>query len=145
MTGRQRALAQPQGRSRMKPGTRGMGRFYRIVVRPKSEFVTFRNHDVGRKGHVQRLAGKRSSGSWDTQAWLINKGDAHVEDGSLVADTTNARKVIDRLGSEPRKVKADIFEARPRPDVPEREKPTAAQRRSRMENIRKAQEARWRS
>ncbi len=78
MTSRQRALAQPEGRKRAKPGTKGEGDYYRIVVRPKEEFTTFRYHDVGDKGHIIRLAGKRSSGSWDTQAWLISKGDAHV-------------------------------------------------------------------
>lgn len=80
MTGRQRSLAQPQGRGREKPGVKGEGKYYRIVVRPKEEFVTFRYHDVGEKdGDLQRLAGKRASGSWNTQAWLINKNSAHIE------------------------------------------------------------------
>jgi len=113
------------------------------VVRPKEEFTTFRYHDVGEKGHILRLAGKRSSGSWDTQAWLISKDDAHVEDDSLVADTDGAREVIEALGSKPRHVKGDVFEARDRPNVPESKKPTEAQRRARAENIKKAQQARW--
>ena len=29
--------------ARKKPGTGGSGKFYRIVVRPKEDFVTFRN------------------------------------------------------------------------------------------------------
>ena len=36
MTPRQRAIAQPQGKSRKKPGTGGQGKFYRIEVRSKS-------------------------------------------------------------------------------------------------------------
>jgi hypothetical protein len=142
MTPRERSLAQPEGRRRAKPGTKGEGDYFRIVVRPKEEFTTFRYHDVGDKGHILRLAGKRSSGSWDTQTWLISKEDAHIEGDTLIADTNDAREVIDSLGSKPRHVKGDIFEAKDRPDVPERKKPTEAQQRARMENIKKAQEAR---
>jgi hypothetical protein len=142
MSSRQHARAQPEGRTRAKPGTKGGGEFYRITVRPKDEFVTFRTQDVGDPGHVERLAGKRQSGSWDTQAWLISKKDAHVEGRSLVPDTAEARKVLDKLGSKPVRVKGDVFEAKDRPNVPEREKPTPAQRRARRTNIKKAQAAR---
>jgi hypothetical protein len=142
MTPRERALAQPEGRKRAKPGTKGEGDYFRIVLRPKDEFVTFRFHDVGDKGHVMRLAGKRSSGSWDTQAWLIAKGDAHVEGDTLVGDTDDARKVIAALGSKPKHVQGDVFEAKDRPNVPERKKPTEAQLRAWRENIKKAQQAR---
>src|SRR5437588_12554465 len=86
MTPRQHSLAQPEGRKRAKPGTKGGGDYFRIVVRPKEEFTTFRYHDVGGPGHIQRLAGKRESGSWDTQAWLISKQDAHIENETLIAD-----------------------------------------------------------
>lgn len=72
------AKAQPEGRGRKKPGTAGEGKYYRIVVRSKEKFVTFRYHDVGEPGGILRLAGRRSSGSWDDQAWLISKQMAHV-------------------------------------------------------------------
>jgi hypothetical protein len=134
--------SQPQGRGRKKPGSGGEGEFYRIVVRPKEEFVTFRTQDVGGPGHVERVAGKRQSGSWDTQAWLVSKQDAHIEGDILVPDTSDARDLLARLGSEPRHVKGDIFEAKDRPNIPESEKPTEAQRRARSENIKKAQAAR---
>jgi len=62
MMPQERALAQPEGRKRAKAGTTGEGDYFRIVVRPKEEFTTFRHHDVGEKGHILRLAGKRSSG-----------------------------------------------------------------------------------
>jgi hypothetical protein len=94
---------------------------------------------VGRPGHVQRLAGKRSSGSWDDQAWLIGKKDAHIENGKLVADTPGARKILEVIGPAKR-VKGEIFRGHPRKNVPEREKPTPAQKRAQMQNIRKAQE-----
>ncbi|HEX9089958.1 MAG TPA: hypothetical protein VF831_00635, partial [Anaerolineales bacterium] len=132
-----------EGRKRAKPGTKGEGDYYRIVVRDKGEFTTFRYHDVGDKGHIQRLTGKRSSGSWDTQAWLISKDDAHLDGDQLVPDTADARKLLDTLGSKPKHVKGDVFEAKDRPNVPERAKPTAAQQKARLANIKKAQQARW--
>ena len=142
MTPREHALAQPEGRKRAKPGTKGGGDYFRIVVRPKEEFTTFRYQDVGEKGHILRLAGKRSSGSWDTQAWLISKDDAHLEGNTLVADTDDAREVIEALRTKPKHVKGDVFEAKDRPNVPESKKPTGAQQRARLENIKKAQQAR---
>jgi hypothetical protein len=142
MTPREHALAQPEGRKRAKPGTKGEGDYFRIVLRPKQEFTTFRYQDVGEKGHILRLAGKRSSGSWDTQVWLISKGDGHLEGETLVADTEDARKLIESLGSTPIHIKGDVFEAKDRPNVPESKKPTEAQKRARSENIKKAQQAR---
>lgn len=142
MTGRQRAVSQPEGRKRSKPGTKGAGDFYRIEVRPKRQFATYRIQKLGRRGDVERLAGKRPSGSWDTQAWLIRKDAAHIERKKLVPDTKGAREVIERLGSEPKMLKADIFSAKPRPNVPEQAKPTPAQKRARRQNIRKARAAR---
>ena len=66
---------------RARPGTKGKGKYYRIVVRPKSSFKSFRVQDVGGRGGVERLAGKRRDGSWDTQAWLIPKSQAHISSG----------------------------------------------------------------
>jgi len=143
MSSRQRSLAQPEGRSRQRPGAGG-GRYYRVEVRPKSEFVAFRTQDVGRKGHIQRVAGRRPSGSWATVTWLIAKEDAHVQNGRLVPDTAAARKLIDQLGSPAVHAQGDRFKAVDRPNVPERSKPTAAQKRARSANIKKAQAARRR-
>lgn len=142
MSSRQHSLAQPEGPQRAKPGTKGGGDYFRIVVRPKEQFVTFRNQDVGDPGHIQRLAGKRGSGSWSTQAWLVSKQDAHIENGSLKPDSSDAKDLFKKLGSQPKRVKADIFEAKDRPNVPEKAKPTPAQRRARAANIKKAQAAR---
>lgn len=144
MSTRSRARAQPEGRRRAKPGAGG-GAFFHIEVRPKTEFKTFRTQDVGKKGGIERVAGKRSSGGWSTQKWLIGKEHAHLEHGKLVADTADARKVLSTLGTRPVHVRADRFKAHARPNVPERAKPTAAQQRARRRNIRKAQAARRRS
>src|SRR6266508_3005949 len=116
MSSRERSRAQPEGRGRAKPGTTGKGEYYHIEVRPKKEFTTFLTQDVGERGGIQRVAGKRGSGSWDTQKWLIGKDEAHVS--------------------------GDRFKAAPRPKVPEKKKPTPAQKRARLTNIKKAQAAR---
>lgn len=126
----------------MKPGTTGKGDYYHIEVRPKKEFTTFRTQDVGEKGGVQRVAGKRGSGSWDTQKWLIGKDEAHMEGDNLVPDTKEAREVLKNLGSKPAHIRGDRFKAKPRENVPEKEKPTPAQKRARQRNIKKAQAAR---
>src|SRR5262249_59848345 len=120
MSHREHARAQPEGRQRKKPGTGGHGNYFHVGVRPKKEFVTFRTQDVGEPGHLQRVAGKRESGSWDTVKWLISKEDAHVEGSKLIPDTEEVRKLLAKLGSEPVHVKGDIFEAKPRRNVPER-------------------------
>lgn len=143
MSHRQHALAQPQGRKRKKPGIGGKGKFYRVVVRPKGEFVSFRNHDVGKKGHIQRLAGRRKSGSWATQAWLIEKKDAQVKDRVLIGKTKDVKELLSKLRRQPRKVKGDIFKALSIKNVPERSKPTKAMRKAQKKNILKAIKARW--
>lgn len=142
ISARAHVRAQPEGRSRARPGTTGRGEFFHIEVRPKSEFKIFRSHDVGKKGGLERVAGKRATGGWDTQKWLIGKEHAHMERGRLVPDTADARRVLQKLGSEPRHISGDRFKAKDRPNVPEAEKPTPAQRRARLRNIRKAQAAR---
>lgn len=127
-----------------KPGSSGEGSFFHIEVRPQSEFKSFRTQDVGGKGGIERVAGKRESGSWDTQKWLIGKRHAHIENDRLVPDTDDARQVIEQFASEPRHIEADRFRAKPRADVPEKDKPTPAQTRARRQNIKKAQAARHR-
>jgi hypothetical protein len=142
MSHRARAIAQPQGRKRAKPGSKGEGKFYRIVVRDKDQFTSFRTDDVGDRGGIERIAGHRKSGSWDTQAWLIAKDRAKKSEDTLKAGDKDVQEVLDQLGSKPKHVKGDIFEARPRKNVPEKDKPTKAQQKSRKENIKKAQKAR---
>lgn len=105
------AIAQ-QRKTRAAPGTSGKGRYFRVIIRPKEEFDLFRTQDVGERGHIQRVAGRRSSGSWDTQAWLISKDDAHVEKDRLVADSEEAKELLDKLGTRPVRAKADILKAK---------------------------------
>lgn len=135
MSSRARALAQPEGAHRTKPGHGGSGQYYHIEVRPKTQFTSFKTHDVGRSGHTQRVAGRRKSGGWATQKWLISKNDAHVENGRLVADDSNVKQIMSRIPGEIRRKRADVFEGK-RYNVAE--KTTPAQRRARQENIKKA-------
>src|SRR5512138_3180356 len=134
--------SQTRSRStRRAPGSRGQGEYYHVEVRPGQDFVTYRTQDVGDPGHLQRVAGKRESGSWATVKWLIDKNDAHVDGERLVGDTQEAKDLIKKLGSKPVHKKGDVFEAKPRRNVPEKSKPTAAQKRARSQNIKKAQAA----
>jgi hypothetical protein len=142
MSRRAHSRAQPEGRSRAKPGATGRGAYYHVEVRPRAQFSSFRTQDVGSRGGIERVAGRRGSGSWDTQKWLIGKEHAHVQGGRLIPDSRDARKVLEALGSSPRHLGGDRFKARPRPNVPEAAKPTVAQKRARLRNIRRAQAAR---
>ena len=96
---------------------------------------------MGGPGGVERVAGQRASGAWDTAKWLVEKTHAHVEDGRLIADSDEARKLFAGLGSAPVHVEGDRFRAEPRRDIPEDEKPTPAMRRAQAANIEKAQAA----
>jgi len=146
MTKRQHSLAQPQGRARQKPGSTGKGKFFRIEVRPKAGFTSFRIQDVGKKGGLERLAGRRGSGSWATASWLISKDKAHVSaQGKLVIDSKKDKDALAKAIRGPIKhVKGDIFAAHPAKNVPERAKPTPAMRRAQAVNIKKAQQTRKR-
>ena len=126
---------------RAKPGSGGQGNYYHIELRDGADFETFRTQDVGDAGHLQRVGGKRATGSWATVKWLVSKEDAHVEAGKLVGDTQEVRDLIKRLRSTPVQIRGDRFKAKPRRNVPERSKPTAAQSKARKQNIKKAQKA----
>jgi hypothetical protein len=128
-------------RARAKPGAKGGGRFFHIELRPSRSFVGFRVQDVGAPGGVERVAGRRADGSWDTAKWLVEKTHAHLDGDRLVADSLEAEKLLASLDSAPLHVGGDRFKAKPRRDIPEDEKPTPAMRRAQAANIKKAQTA----
>jgi len=130
-----------RAKGRAKPGAKGGGRFFHIEVRPSAQFVGFRVQDVGNPGGVERVAGQRANGSWDTAKWLVEKTHAHLKGGYLVADSVEAEQLFKQLGSVPVHVAGDRFRAKPRRDIPESEKPTPAMRRAQLANIKKAQAA----
>jgi hypothetical protein len=126
---------------RAKRGAKGGGRFFHIELRPAKEFVAFRVQNVGGPAGIERVAGRRANGSWDTAKWLIEKTHAHVEGGRLVGDSAEVRNLLRKLGSVPMHPGGDRFKAQPRRKIPESEKPTPAMRRAQLANIKKAQAA----
>ena len=136
-------MATKKHHRRKLPGTTGRGKFYRIEVRPKREFKSFRIQDVGKKGELERLAGRRGSGSWDTVTWLVSKEDAHrSKTGELIITDAKAKSMLKQIRRPIIHIKGDVFRAHPRRNVPEAAKPTPAMRRTQMANIKKAQKAR---
>lgn len=119
--------------TRKSPGSTGQGDYYHVEVRPGGDFVTFRTQDVGDPGHIQRVGGKRETGSWATVKWLISKEDAHISGDTLVADTQDAKDVLRRLGSKPVHKKGDLFEAKPRRSGSSRSRTTGNQKKSRSQ------------
>lgn len=142
MTKRERTLAQPEGRMRQKPGSTGKGDFYHIEVRPSSDFTSFRVQDVGERGGLERVAGRRGSGSWGTVAWLVSKKDAKVVGSKLEITGAKAKSLMKSLSGPIVRVKGDIFRSHPVKNVPEKSKPTPKMRRAQSANIKKAQAAR---
>lgn len=141
-TSTQRSLAKPYGIRRKKPGTGGSGHFYRVEIRPKGVFNTFRTQDVGEKGGLERIAGKRSSGSWDTVTWLISKDKSHIsKTGELIIDDKKARSMLSQISGDITHVQGDVFHAHPRKNISEKAKPTKAMKIARSKNIKKAQKA----
>src|SRR5579862_2752145 len=96
---------------RARPGAKGGGRFFHIEVRPSRQFAAFRVQDVGKPGGVERVAGLRANGSWDTAKWLVEKTHAHIENGRLVADSIEVARLLKQLGSAPVQVRGDRFHA----------------------------------
>jgi len=96
---------------RARPGAMGQGKFYHIELQPRSGFKTFRTQDVGRKGGIERVAGRRSDGSWATQKWLIEKSLAHVSGNRLVPDSRHARELLRQFRFRPVRVVGDRFKA----------------------------------
>ncbi len=127
---------------RKAPGSTGKGKFFHIQVRPKSEFTTFRVQDVGEKGGLERLAGKRPGpkGTWDTVTWLVSKDDAHIDAHGHLKITGKAKSVLKQFKGRIVHVKADIFRAHEK-NVREVDKPTPAMKRAQKTNIQKAQRA----
>lgn len=133
--------AKSTARRRTKPTARRRG-FCHIEVQPKEAFVEFKTQDIGSEGGIERVAGKRAGGSWSTQEWLIAKDQAHVERGTLIGDTVDARRVLTMLGSEPRHIRADRFSIHGHTGFPADARPTPAPRRAGLTNVQAPQKGR---
>ena len=136
-----RRRAKTTARRRTKSAARRRG-FFHIEVQPKEAFVEFKTQDIGSQGGIERVAGKRAGGAWSTQEWLIAKDQAHVERGTLIGDTADARRVLTMLDSEPRRIKADRFTIHGHTGLPEDARPSLAPRRSGLTNVQAPQKGR---
>lgn len=98
---------------RRKPGATGQGEYYHVEVKPRAQYTVFRTQDVGEKGGLQRVSGRKADGTWETQTWLIAKAMAHVDKtGSLIADHEDASEVFKDLKGQPRRLQGDRFKVR---------------------------------
>ena len=104
--------------------------------------MEFKTQDIGSEGAIERVAGKRAGGAWSTQEWLIAKDQAHVEHGTLIGDTVDARRVLTMLGAEPRHIKADRFTIHGPSGMPAEARPTMAPRRVGLTNVQAPQKGR---
>lgn len=105
---------------RKESGERGKGKYYHVELRPRAGFIAFATQDVGKKGRLLRVAGKRASGVWYTVAWLIEKNLAHIaRNGRLIVDDVKARTVLHQIVKPIIHKKGDIFSTTPRYTVPE--------------------------
>jgi hypothetical protein len=139
------AKAKPRAKSTARRRTKSTARrrgFFHIEVQPKEVFVAFKIQDIGSEGGIERVAGKRAGGSWSTQEWLIAKDQAHVERGTLIGDTVDARRVLTMLGSEPRHFMADRFTIHGHTGMPADVSPTLAPRRIGPTNVQAPQKGR---
>lgn len=69
-------------------------KYLRIRVRNPSSFIkgSFRTHDIGRKGHSKRIAGRlKRTGQWATQNYLIKKADLGTLKGRKFVSQIKAR------------------------------------------------------
>lgn len=89
--------------------------------------MEIRTHDL--ELGIERVAGKRAGGSWNSREWLIAKDQAHVERGMLIGDTVDARRVLTVLGKEPRRIKADRFTIHGPSGMPADARPSLVRRR----------------
>lgn len=83
--------------------------YFRIITRPRKQFVAFRTLDAGEPSSVQRLTGHRPTSARTNQTWLLSKEMAHVEKGRIIPDTLEAAELLATFGREPIHQSDDLF------------------------------------
>ncbi len=101
-------------RTEVMNGAKHQGEFYYIEVRPKEEYKAFRTRAENEKNGIERVAGQRADGTWDTVKWLVSTALAHIENGRLVADHADAQELLDKLDAEPQHLEGNRFVAQDR-------------------------------
>jgi hypothetical protein len=83
--------------------------YFRIIVRPEDKYKSFRHKDIGAQGRIIRVSGRKNSGSWDTQAWLISKDYAYQEDEKLIAESDEVRDLFEGFSGPPKRLEGDTY------------------------------------
>jgi len=86
------------------------GTYFRINVRPRNQFVEFNSEYVDKDNGIQQIVGKKPTGEWLTQSWIIDKSAAHVKSGALIADTKSVSKLLMVLDGSIKHIEGDVFE-----------------------------------
>ena len=69
---------------------------------------------------MERIVGKRSSGSWDTATWLVEKNRAHVDkSGKLIIDDPQDKTALKQIRGPIMHKKGDVSTAKPRKNIKE--------------------------
>lgn len=84
--------------------------YFRIIIRPRKQFVAFHTLETREPSSVQRLAGHRPASVRANQTWLLSKEIAHVEKGRIIPDTSEAVELLAAFAHEPVHQRDDLFE-----------------------------------
>jgi hypothetical protein len=86
------------------------GSYYRIIVRPREDFKSFKSETPTINNTIQQINGKNAEGQWSTQSWLIHKDGAHIDSGKLVPDNKAVRRLLQVLDGHVVHIKDDVFQ-----------------------------------
>lgn len=85
------------------------GTYYRIIMRPRSNFVSVRSETPTGLNKIQQINGKAPNGQWSTQSWLVRKDGARIENEVLIGDTKAIRSLLKALNGIVQRTKGDEF------------------------------------
>lgn len=85
------------------------GEYFRIIVRPRKKFLTFKSEPISSDGMLQQIHGQLPDKRWSTYAWLVNKQGAKAQEKTLVATTTSVTHLFRALNKKIIHVKDDTY------------------------------------
>jgi hypothetical protein len=83
--------------------------YFRIIIRPRKQFVAFRTLGAEAPSSVQRLTNHQPMSIRPNQTWLLSKEIAHVEKGRIIPDTSEAVELLAAFGHQPVHQRDDLF------------------------------------
>jgi len=86
--------------------------YYHIMVNPKEDFTLFISKNVDRNGFIKEISGRKLNGNLAIHKWLISKNIAHIDNNRLVPDLTEAKKFLQTLRGNIRRINGDIFQVK---------------------------------